>query len=73
MIKHNHRYFDNHRKTSWLYFDDNSSRECYMRGGICFPIKYQSLSGIGNNGYTVIDNIEKLPEQLPKLFMSLTA
>ena len=27
----------------------------------------------GNNGYTVIDNIEKLPEQLPKLFMSLTA
>ena len=27
----------------------------------------------GNNGYTVIDNIEKLPERLPKLFMSLTA
>ncbi|MCK5336371.1 MAG: VWA domain-containing protein, partial [Gammaproteobacteria bacterium] len=27
----------------------------------------------GNNGYTVIDNIEKLPEKLPKLFMSLTA
>ena len=27
----------------------------------------------GSNGYTVIDNIEKLPEQLPKLFMSLTA
>lgn len=27
----------------------------------------------GKNGYTVIDNIEKLPEQLPKLFMSLTA
>jgi len=27
----------------------------------------------GNNGYTVIDHIEKLPEQLPKLFMSLTA
>ena len=27
----------------------------------------------GNNGYTVIDNVEKLPEQLPKLFMSLTA
>ena len=27
----------------------------------------------GSNGYTVIDHIEKLPEQLPKLFMSLTA
>jgi len=27
----------------------------------------------GTNGYTVIDNIEKLPEKLPKLFMSLTA
>ncbi|VAX00843.1 Rubisco activation protein CbbO [hydrothermal vent metagenome] len=27
----------------------------------------------GSNGYTVIDNIEKLPEKLPKLFMSLTA
>ncbi len=27
----------------------------------------------GNNGYTVIDNVEKLPEKLPKLFMSLTA
>ncbi len=27
----------------------------------------------GKNGYTVIDNVDKLPEQLPKLFMSLTA
>ncbi len=27
----------------------------------------------GNNGYTVIDNVDKLPEKLPKLFMSLTA
>ena len=27
----------------------------------------------GKNGYTVVDHIEKLPEQLPKLFMSLTA
>lgn len=27
----------------------------------------------GANGYTVIDHVEKLPEQLPKLFMSLTA
>lgn len=27
----------------------------------------------GNNGFTVIDNVEKLPEKLPKLFMSLTA
>ncbi len=26
----------------------------------------------GQNGYTVIDNIEKLPEKLPQLFMSLT-
>ncbi len=26
----------------------------------------------GKNGYTVIDRIEKLPEQLPQLFMSLT-
>lgn len=27
----------------------------------------------GTNGYTVIDNVDKLPEKLPKLFMSLTA
>jgi len=54
MNKPNHRYYDNHRKTSWLYFDDESSRECYMRGGICFPMKYQSLTGIGNHGYIVI-------------------
>jgi hypothetical protein len=27
----------------------------------------------GSNGFTVIDNVEKLPEKLPKLFMSLTA
>ncbi len=27
----------------------------------------------GSNGYTVIDNVDKLPEKLPKLFMSLTA
>jgi len=26
----------------------------------------------GQNGYTVIDNIDKLPEKLPQLFMSLT-
>ncbi len=26
----------------------------------------------GDNGYTVIDHVEKLPEKLPKLFMSLT-
>src|SRR5574340_336400 len=26
----------------------------------------------GKNGYTVIDHIEKLPEQLPRLFMALT-
>ena len=26
----------------------------------------------GKNGYTVIDRIDKLPEQLPRLFMSLT-
>lgn len=25
------------------------------------------------NGYTVVDNVDKLPEKLPKLFMSLTA
>lgn len=54
MLKPNHRYFDNHRKTSWLYFDGESSRECYMRGGICFPFKYQSLKGIANHGYAVI-------------------
>jgi len=27
----------------------------------------------GSTGYTVIDNVDKLPEKLPKLFMSLTA
>ncbi len=27
----------------------------------------------GTNGFTVIDNVDKLPEKLPKLFMSLTA
>ncbi|MCP3852058.1 MAG: nitric oxide reductase activation protein NorD, partial [Gammaproteobacteria bacterium] len=26
----------------------------------------------GQNGYTVIDHVEKLPEKLPQLFMSLT-
>ena len=25
-----------------------------MRGGICFPVKYQSLKGIDNHGYAVI-------------------
>ncbi|MCK4716977.1 MAG: hypothetical protein KAT54_09245, partial [Candidatus Marinimicrobia bacterium] len=54
MEKPNYRYFDNHRKTSWLYFDKDESRECYMRGGICFPVKYQSLTGIDNHGYAII-------------------
>ncbi|SHN90796.1 Rubisco activation protein CbbO [Bathymodiolus heckerae thiotrophic gill symbiont] len=27
----------------------------------------------GENNYTVVDNVEKLPEQLPLLFASLTA
>jgi len=25
-----------------------------MRGGICFPVKYQSLKGIDNHGYAII-------------------
>jgi len=55
MKKPIHRYFDNHRKTSWLYFDDEENpRECYMRGGICFPIRYESLMGIDNHGYAII-------------------
>jgi len=54
MIKPAHRYFDNHRKTSWLYFDKGDPRECYMRGGICFPVKYKSLTGIDNHGYAVM-------------------
>jgi nitric oxide reductase activation protein len=27
----------------------------------------------GENNYTIVDNVEKLPEQLPLLFASLTA
>lgn len=49
-----HRHFDIHRKTTWLYFDDEEPRESYMRGGICFPMKYKSPQGIENKGYAVI-------------------
>jgi len=54
MQKPIHRYFDTHRSTSWLYFEAGDPKECYMRGGICFPFKYESLKGIDNHGYAVI-------------------
>ena len=54
MQKPIHRHFDTHRKTSRLYFDDTEPIECYMRGGICFPVKYVSNDRIHNNGYAVL-------------------
>ena len=54
MLKPTSRYFDNHHKTSFLYFDDGSIRESYMRAGICFPVRYQTMTGaFGNHGFII--------------------
>lgn len=49
-----HNHYDSHRKTTWLYFDDDTARESIIRGGMCFPIAYRSLHGINTKGYAVV-------------------
>ncbi len=54
--------------------DELSSKGIYTH---CISLDKKADDYIGDifgaNGYTVIDNVDKLPEKLPKLFMSLTA
>ncbi len=37
-----------------FFFDDHDPMECYMRGGICWPIRYEYLGNVDTNGYVVI-------------------
>jgi uncharacterized protein YegL len=51
--------------------------ELQAKGVICYCISLDPhaddyVSDIFGNNYTVIDHVEKLPEQLPRLFMALT-
>ena len=65
MNKPIHRHFDNHRKTTMLYFDDEDHpRECYMRGGICFPIQYKVQDEIEINGFAVMAGQDVVTKQI---------
>jgi nitric oxide reductase activation protein len=51
--------------------------ELQAEGVICYCISLDPhaddyVADIFGNNYTVIDHVERLPEQLPRLFMSLT-
>lgn len=51
--------------------------ELHAKGITCYCISLDPraddyVSNIFGNNYTVIDHVERLPEQLPRLFMSLT-
>ena len=57
MIKPIHKHYDTHRRTTILYFDHEPDRpiEFYMRGGICWPIRYENPTGqIDNSGYVLM-------------------
>lgn len=54
MIKPIHRHYDHHRRTSMLFFDDHESMEVYMRGGVCWPIRYEYKGQIAVNGYVLM-------------------
>jgi hypothetical protein len=49
-----HKHFDSYRKTTWLYFDDEAPRESVIRGGVCFPMHYQTPGGVETGGYAVL-------------------
>jgi nitric oxide reductase activation protein len=63
-----------------LSFDTKKAvEELYSTGVLtyCLTLDPQADTYVkrifGENNYTIVDNVEKLPEQLPLLFASLTA
>ena len=54
MIKPVNRHYDTHRRTSILYFDDREPMDCYMRGGICWPVRYEINGQIETDGYALM-------------------
>jgi hypothetical protein len=54
MIKPIQRHYDTHRRTSILYFDEHDCMEFYMRGGVCWPIRYEHKGQIDMNGYILM-------------------
>ncbi len=54
MDKPESRHFDPIRKTSFLHMPNGEIRESYIRGGISFPYRYKTASGINNHGYIVL-------------------
>ena len=55
MIHPINKHYDPNRKTTTLFFDGRPSMECYMRGGICFPISFEDEQGMTDiSGYAVL-------------------
>lgn len=58
MIKPIGKHYDDHRRTSRLYFDDHPTMECHMRGGICWPIQYEENGQLDTNGYAIMAGMD---------------
>ena len=58
MIKPLSAQYKHDRKTSMLYFDEQDPMEFCMRGGICWPIKYEINGRIDTNGYAVMAGMD---------------
>ena len=54
MIHPVNKHFDVYRKTVTLFFDDHESMECYMRGGICFPVYFEIQGVVDVSGYAIM-------------------
>lgn len=46
-------------KTSILQFEDKTSMECYIRGGICWPIVYDTEAGRSQKGFVIVIGLDK--------------
>jgi len=65
------------KPTSMNYHCANAVQELYQKGIFTYRINLdphadEYVSNIFGQQYTVIDNVGKLPQKLPELFISLT-
>jgi nitric oxide reductase activation protein len=63
----------------YLHWDARKAVEELETAGIssyCLTLDFKAGNYVtrifGNNRYTILDNVERLPERLPELFLSLT-
>lgn len=58
MISPSVRHYNHPRKTSSLHFADYETLECHMRGGICWPMPFESKGRIDVTGYALMCGLD---------------